>query len=190
MQGVIHKKIRLLAISGSLRAASYNTALLRAAILLAPDDVEIIFYSNMVNLPLFNPDLDGNEPDLVLNFRQLIASVDGLLIASPEYAHGVSGVMKNALDWLVSGEEFVGKPVALYNTSPRASHAYAALQEIISVMSAYIVNEACISVALLGTQLDATGIVAHPEIAQSMRQSLLDFTRAISNSTSSVPAGD
>jgi len=190
MPDVVYIKLRLLAISGSLRAASYNTALLRAAALLAPDNVEIVLYTDIVNLPLFNPDLEGYEPDSVLNLRKLVGSVDGILIASPEYAHGVSGVMKNALDWLVSGEEFVGKPVALYNTSPRASHAYAALQEIISVMSAYIVNEACISVALLGTQLDAMGIVAHPEIAQSMRQSLLDFTRAISNSKTSVQAGD
>lgn len=172
-------KIRLLAISGSLRAASFNTALLKAAQQLAPKDVDIILYTELGNLPFFNPDLEGAEPVSVLNFRALIKSVGGILIASPEYAHGVTGVMKNALDWVVSGEEFVGKPVALFNTSPRASHAYAALKETITVMSARIVDEASITVALMGTKLDAEGIVAHPEISQALQQSLIAFTKTI-----------
>jgi NAD(P)H-dependent FMN reductase len=184
------KKIRLLAISGSLRAASFNTALLRAAIQLAPEDVEIIFYTDIANLPFFNPDLEGKEPVSVLRFRELIGSADGILIASPEYAHGVTGVMKNALDWLVSGEEFVAKPVALFNTSPRASHAYDALEETITVMSARIINEASITVALLGTQLDAAGIVAHPEISRAVRKSIVDFTHAIKVSETSLRAED
>lgn len=172
-------KIRLLAISGSLRTASFNTALLKAAQKLAPKDVDIILYTELGNLPFFNPDLEGVEPASVSSFRALINSVDGILIASPEYAHGVTGVMKNALDWIVSGEEFVGKPVALFNTSPRASHAYAALKETITVMSARIVDEASITVALLGTKLDAEGIVAHPKISQALQQSLIVFTKAI-----------
>jgi NAD(P)H-dependent FMN reductase len=184
------KKIRLLAISGSLRAASFNTALLRAAIKLAPEDVEIIFYTDIANLPFFNPDLEGKEPVSVLRFRELIGSADGILIASPEYAHGVTGVMKNALDWLVSGEEFVAKPVALFNTSPRASHAYDALKETISVMSARIISEASITVALLGTQLNAAGIVAHPEISRAVRKSIIDFTRAIKVTETSSQAED
>lgn len=172
-------KIRLLAISGSLRAASFNTALLKAAQQLARKDVDIILYTELGNLPFFNPDLEGAEPASVLNFSALIKSVDGLLIASPEYAHGVTGVMKNALDWVVSGEEFVGKPVALFNTSPRASHAYAALKETITVMSARIVDEASITVSLLGTKLDADAIVRHPEISKAIQQSLIAFTQAI-----------
>ena len=172
-------KIRLLAISGSLRAVSFNTALLKAAQRLAPKDVDIVFYTDIGKLPFFNPDLEGNEVESVIKFRALIKSVDGILIASPEYAHGVTGVMKNALDWVVSGEEFVGKPVALFNTSPRASHAYAALKETITVMSARIVDEASITVALMGTKLDADGIVAHPKISQALQQSLIVFTQAI-----------
>lgn len=183
-------KIRLLAISGSLRAASLNTALLKAAQQLAPEDVNIILYTDLGNLPFFNPDLEGNEPASVLNFYTLLKSVDGLLIASPEYAHGVTGVMKNALDWVVSGEEFVGKPVVLFNTSPRASHAYAALKETIMVMSARIVDEASITVALLGTKLDADGIVVHPEISRALQQSLIAFTHAIRFPSVVTQAGD
>lgn len=173
------KKTRILALSGSLRAASFNTALLRAAISLAPVDVEIILYTDLGNLPFFNPDLEGREPVSVLDFRAKLQAADGVFIASPEYAHGVTGVMKNALDWIVSGEEFVGMPVALFNASPRATHAYAALKETITVMSAHIVNEASITVPLLGSQLDEAGIVAHPEISRMLHTAIVEFRRAI-----------
>jgi len=177
------KKIRILALSGSLRAASLNTALLCAAISLAPEDVEIILYTGLGKLPLFNPDLDGRESAFVLDFRTQLQAADGVFIASPEYAHGVTGVMKNALDWMVSGEEFVGKPVALFNASPRATHAYAALKETITVMSARIINEASITVPLLGSQLDAAGIVADPEISRALYAAIVEFTRTIKASS-------
>src|SRR5690349_13087893 len=112
--------MRILALSGSLRAASLNTALLRAAMALAPEGTEIILFDGLRVLPLFNPDLEPVEPAAVTELRAQVRASDGLLIASPEYAHGVTGTMKNALDWLVSGEEFVDKPVALLNASQRA----------------------------------------------------------------------
>jgi chromate reductase len=119
--------MRLLAISGSLRAASLNTCVLQAARRLAPASVEIELFEGIDGLPFFNPDLEsGHIPEQVTRFRQVIGKADGLLISSPEYARGVSGVMKNALDWLVGSEDFPGKPVALINTSPRATAALAA----------------------------------------------------------------
>ena len=153
--------ISILAISGSLRKASLNTALLRAAITLAPADVKITLYGGLGVLPLFNPDLEGFEPSSVMDFRTQLRQADGVLIASPEYAHGVTGAMKNALDWVVGGEEFVDKPVALLNASPRATHAYASLKETITVMSARIVEQASITVPLLGKNLDEAGIVSN-----------------------------
>ena len=119
---------------------------------------------------------------LSLIFAQLQAA-DGLLIASPEYAHGVTGVMKNALDWVVSGEQFVGKHIALFNTSPRASHAYAALRETVTVMSGRIVEEASITFPLLGSGLDAAGIVAHPEISLKLKTAITEFARSIKAAT-------
>ena len=95
--------MRFLAISGSLRLASSNTALLRAAALVAPEGVEIILYRGLGDLPHFNPDLEAAEPPSVTEFREQVRISDGLLISSPEYAHGVPGVLKNALDWLVGG---------------------------------------------------------------------------------------
>jgi NAD(P)H-dependent FMN reductase len=171
--------VRILAISGSLRAVSSNTALLRAAALLAPAGVEIALYGGLGDLPHFNPDLESSEPPTVTALRARVRWADGLLIASPEYAHGVPGAMKNALDWLVGGDEFIRKPVALFNASPRASHAQASLAETITTMSGRIVAEASIAVLLLGRNLDAAGIAASPEIADAVRAALAAFARAI-----------
>src|ERR1700682_2784588 len=114
---------RLLAISGSLRAASSNMALLQAACLLARPPLIVELYDGLALLPHFNPDLDTDAAaPPVSDLRARIRAADGLLISSPEYARGVPGSLKNALDWLVSAEDFAGKPVALFNASPRASH--------------------------------------------------------------------
>ena len=96
--------MRILAISGSLRAASSNTALLRAAGALAPEGVEVVLYEGLAGLPHFNPDLDdldtGTAPPAVVGFRSRLDASDGVSISSPEYAHGVPGAMKNAIDWV------------------------------------------------------------------------------------------
>src|ERR1700730_7815224 len=109
--------IRILAISGSLRQRSLNTALIRSAVHLTPQGMEIDVYEGIGNLPLFNPDLEGVEPSVVLDFRAQLKQSSGVLISSPEYAHGITGVLKNALDWVVGSGEFVEKPVCLINTS-------------------------------------------------------------------------
>jgi len=160
--------IRILALSGSLRRKSYNTALIKAVAQLAPSDIEVVVFDEMGLLPLFNPDREGEDIEAVIKLQNELNKSDGLIISSPEYAHGISSVLKNALDWLVSGEEFPYIPVALYNTSPRATHAQAALREVVSTMSANIIESACVSVPLLGTNLDATGIVNNKEISQLM----------------------
>src|SRR6266496_3093591 len=116
---------RILAISGSLRRFSSNTTLLEAAARLAPPGVEITLYDGLAELPHFNPDLEGSEPATVVNFRARIKGSDGVLISSPEYAHGVPGALKNALDWIVGSLEFPGKPVALINISPRSTFVHA-----------------------------------------------------------------
>lgn len=171
--------MRILAISGSLRRASANTALLRAAAALAPPGVEIAMYGGLGDLPHFNADLEETLPSSVRDFRARIRAVEGVLISSPEYAHGVPGVLKNALDWLVGGDEFIGKPVALLNPSPRATYAHAALIETITVMSGRIVTEASITVPLLGKDLDENGIVAHQDIASALHAALIAFARAV-----------
>jgi len=152
--------MKILAISGSLRAASTNTALLRAAAALAPKGIEITLYEGLGDLPHFNPDLEDCEPPVVTDFRARIRESDGLLISCPEYAHGVPGVLKNALDWLVSFEGFVGKPVVVFNASPRSVHADAALREILATMSARLVESACLALPLRGLNLSEDAMVA------------------------------
>jgi NAD(P)H-dependent FMN reductase len=176
--------MQILALSGSLRRVSSNTALLRAAAALAPPEIEIVLYGGLGDLPHFNPDLESPDliaalPPAVAELRARVAAADGLLISSPEYAHGVPGAMKNALDWLVGGPELVGKPVALLNASPRSTIAQASLADTVTTMSGRLVRAASIAVPLLGTKLDAAGIAAHPEISAAVRTALLAFAREI-----------
>lgn len=171
--------MKILAISGSLRAASLNSALLRAVARLAPADISVVLYRGLGDLPLFNPDIEASEPSPVANLRMQIVSADALLIASPEYAHGVTGVMKNALDWMVGCEAFVHKPVALLNASPRAVHAQAALRETVTMMSACIVDEASITVPILGSNLSEDEIVLHPVISASLLKALIALSAAV-----------
>lgn len=162
--------MNILALAGSLRAASINAAFCRAAARLAPAPLQVRVFEGLGALPLFNPDLENDAPPPVRAFRRRVDSSDALLIASPEYAHGVSGVMKNALDWLVSFEGTVNKPVALVNTSPRAHHAYDALAETLRTMSLDLVGAASVTVPLLGTCVTEEAMLASPDVSALVRQ--------------------
>jgi NAD(P)H-dependent FMN reductase len=167
--------VTLLAISGSLRARSSNTEVLRAAALVAPPSARVELFEGLAALPHFNPDLDIEGavlPAAVRDLRAQIASAQGLLICSPEYAHGVPGVLKNALDWLVSGPEMVHKPVGLINASPRSTYAQASLSETLRTMSAALVPGACVELAVSGRDIDAAGIAADETLARVLRSAV------------------
>jgi chromate reductase len=169
---VVSLMMKILAISGSLRAASINTALLRAAQALTPVGMTINLYTELGDLPLFNPDLESVIPATVRRLRLQVAEADALLIASPEYAHGVSGAIKNGLDWLVSDETFANKPVAVLNASPRARHADAALRETLITMAAQIVEPASVTIPLLGAGLDERRMCESPDVSDAIRMML------------------
>jgi NAD(P)H-dependent FMN reductase len=171
--------MKILAISGSLRAASTNSALLRAAARLAPAGIAVELYGELGALPLFNPDIEALDPPAVARLRARLVAADAVVIASPEYAHGVTGAIKNALDWMVGNESFVDKPVALFSAAPRAVHAQAALRETLSVMSARLIDAASIAVPLLGSRLDEDAIVAHPVIAAALQAALRALQDAV-----------
>jgi len=163
----------ILAISGSLRAHSSNTTLLMAAMRIAPAGVSVRVYEGLGTLPYFNPDLDvAPWPPAVVDLRAQIAAADALLICSPEYARGVAGAMKNALDWLVSVEDFAGKPVALFNASPRATHALVALRLTLETMAARVIDAAALTVPLLSSPMTEEGIVADPVLSRDIRARL------------------
>ncbi len=176
--------MRFLAVCGSLRAISSNALVLRVAAALAPLGVDIVFYNGLADLPHFNPDLDtmADDPKLPLpacELRAQVGAVDGILISSPEYAHGVPGSMKNALDWLVGSSEFPGKPVVLLNASPRSTHAQASLAETLRTMSAELVEGSPFAVPLAGKGLDEAEALAHPEIASAIQEALAALIRTV-----------
>lgn len=174
--------IRLLAISGSLRAVSTNTALLRAAMLLAPPGMTIELFDGLAGLPHFNPDLDIEPlPPPVAAWRRRIAEADGLLISSPEYARGVPGSLKNALDWLVSGPEHPGKLVAFLHASERGVAGQAALRVTLETMGTRIIEEASLTIPLLGRQTDEGEIASDPVVAARIRAALDAYAKALAS---------
>lgn len=172
------EKLSLLAISGSLRKSSYNTAAIRALGLLVPESV-LITAGDIAGLPLFNPDREAENVPALDALKSALNAADGLIIASPEYAHGVSGPLKNALDWLVSGAEFPDIPIMLINTSPRAYHAQAALREILTTMSGNLIERAHVSIPLLGSDFRCEDIVANDDIAAALVKGLATFRAEI-----------
>ena len=174
--------LTLLGISGSLRTASSNTAVLQAAALLLPPGIALTVYDGLGTLPHFNPDLDGDTPPPpVQALRSAVGRAAGLVLSSPEYAHGIAGTLKNGLDWLVRSTEFPAKPVMIVNASPRATHAEAQMREILRTMSARLVDEASLDLPLLGRGLDAAGIAADPALGPSLRGSLARFVASVRN---------
>lgn len=181
-------EMHFLAISGSLRAGASNTALLEAVRLAAAPEVTVTMYDGLDRLPYFNPDLDTVEgdrlPETVIALRTLVGQVDGLLICSPEYAHGIPGVLKNALDWLVGSVEFPGKAVALLSTSSRSVHARAQLTEVLTTMSARLIPEASVVILVPGRDVDASAIVADPVLATTLREVIDVLVRVVADPAS------
>jgi NAD(P)H-dependent FMN reductase len=175
--------VKILTLSGSLRARSSNTELLRAAQLVADPSWVFDHYDGLASLPPFNPDHDfegATPPDPVRDLRVRIAAADALLISSPEYAHGVPGSLKNALDWLVSDAAMIGKPIGLLNASARSTFAHPQLAETLRTMSTALVEGASLVVPLDGRRLDANGVAADPALANLVRAALDALGAAVS----------
>jgi chromate reductase, NAD(P)H dehydrogenase (quinone) len=171
---------RVLAISGSLRRHSGNSTLVSAVAQLAPDGACVSIYPRLEEIPPFNPDRDGPDPPTaVLDLREQLQRCDALVISSPEYAHGVPGVLKNALDWIVGSGELMGKPVALLRTSSRGAFAHASLVETMTVMSAVVVIAASVVVPLDGRPLTPAAIVADSELSAIVRSALAALIHAV-----------
>lgn len=162
----------IVAISGSLRSGSNNSALIEAAARLAPGEIEI--YRGVGDLPHFNPDIEeaGRFPVAVEAWRALAARADALLISCPEYARGIPGAFKNALDWLVGYDGFSGKPVALFNASPRGVASQEALKLVLTTIGCTIVEEACLTLPLLGAAYDAERILVNAEYKAQIERAL------------------
>jgi chromate reductase len=152
----------ILGISGSLQERSSNRALLAAARDLAGDGVAVDEYRGVEALPHFNPDLDRDGgPQSVIEFRSLVRTADGVLIASPEYAFGVPGALKDALDWLVGSGDLYEKPVAVLSAAPsaeRGGNARADLERTLRGQGARVIASSTIVVPR-GDAFDVTSDV-------------------------------
>ena len=164
------RSIRILAISGSLRENSSNRAALEASAVLAPEYVTVDLFEGLPSLPHFNPDYDVEPaPVAVQDLRERLKACDGILISSPEYAHGVPGSLKNGLDWVVSSGETVQKPFALINLSSASIHAPAQLKEILTVMMAREVPRASVTLPMHARKLNAAEMTTDPETTMALR---------------------
>jgi chromate reductase, NAD(P)H dehydrogenase (quinone) len=174
--------MQILAVSGSLRARSTNTTALRALALLSPPELDIVLYEELEQIPLFNPDTEEvSENSAVARFRAALQRSKAVLFSTPEYAHGVSGVLKNALDWVVGSGELSGKLVVMVNASSRGIYAQASLREILKTMDACLPANLEITIELLGKDLTATEIVndpAYKDVIEDFLRRLVDYLKA------------
>jgi len=155
--------MKILAISGSLRLKSYNSAIIQA---LKDIDDNVDVYKNLGKLPFFNPDInnhtleDDYSPVSVQELRKRIASSDAIIISTPEYAFEIPGVLKNALDWLVSSAEIVHKPVAIISASTSGmggDKANIVLMNLIKVLTGKVDKNLTLTVPMVNKRIDNTG---------------------------------
>lgn len=128
--------MKFLTLSGSARNLSTNTAMLRAVAVAADPAHEVRVFDRIADLPVFSPDLEGGPlPETVRDFVAQIAGCDGLILASPEYVRAIPGGLKNALDWLVSRDEIINKPIVLMHASHRGEDVLAQLRLVLATVS-------------------------------------------------------
>jgi chromate reductase len=184
---------QILAISGSLRERSTNTALLRTAGAVSPSDVTMTLYGASAQLPQFNPDDDGEIlSPVVAELRAQIGRADAVLFSTPEYAGGLPGSFKNVLDWAVGDDQprsLSGKPVAFINVSPRgAVYAHEALRRVLGYLGAAVVESACIDLPLTQDAIDDDGLIRAGEVMEQAALALVELIRAIPSEERPGPA--
>ena len=170
--------VRILLVSGSMRAGSSNAAVLRTIKELAPPGIETHLYERLATLPHFNPDDDYDPLDpAVVDLRAAIAASDAVLFSTPEYAGALPGSFKNLLDWTVGGGEIYEKPVAYVNASGLAAptggaDAHASLRTVLGYVGADLVEEACVRVPVARKDVDADGVIRDEEIRAQLALAL------------------
>jgi chromate reductase, NAD(P)H dehydrogenase (quinone) len=146
-------KLKILALSGSTRKNSSNHQLIRTVQLLSKDYFNFQIYKDLLTIPAFNPDDVDLLPSSVIDFKKKIHQADAVLICTPEYAAGVPGSLKNAIDWTVSGTEFTGKPVALITAGTSGFLAHASLLGTLLIIGSFITKESQLVIPSIKTKL-------------------------------------
>jgi chromate reductase len=181
------KPIKILGFVGSLRKGSYNKALMRAAVELAPEDA-IIEVFDLEGIPPFNQDLENQPPQKVKEFKAKIRNADALLIASPEYNYSIPGVLKNAIDWASrphGDNAFEGKPVAVMSASIGrlgGARAQYHLRQSFVYLDMYALNRPEVMVPFAQERIDMDGKLTDEETRQQIRkllEALVQWTRKL-----------
>lgn len=162
----------IFAMSGSLRAGSSNHTILQHLGQMMPPGVNYAIYDALGTIPAFDPGLDDQDPpSSVADLRKHISEADAIIICTPEYAYGVPGALKNALDWTVSSGSFSGKPVALITASTGGKNAHEAMIKILGALDAKLSPEATLLIPFVRTKIMASTIT--DEQTSKSLQSLL-----------------
>ena len=179
----VNHRSDILMISGSLRSASTNTAILRTAEKVAPPGMVLALYEGVSTLPHFNPDDDSSPSNVeVEKLRATIRAADAVLFSTPEYAGDLPGSLKNVLDWAVGDDQagsMHGKPVAWINCSQRgASDAHAALRRVLGYLGARIIEEACVHIPLGRDAVGSDGSIASADVRRPLADALSQLAGA------------
>lgn len=173
---------RIFAISGSTRTHSTNGLYIQAIARLASHIFTINTFDGLADLPHFNPDLDNDHPPAsVAAFRRAIREADGVLICTPEYAMGVPGSLKNAIDWTVSSADFSQKPVALVTASSSGLKGHASLLETLRVIEAKMTGDTALVISYAKTKITETGEIKPGETLEKVHALIDGLASAIGN---------
>ncbi|PUZ24358.1 NAD(P)H-dependent FMN reductase [Chitinophaga costaii] len=178
----MHKPFNVLAISGSTRARSTNLNLIRAIAGMSAELFNVTIYDGLLKLPHFNPDEDtepGMEPPAITAFRKTLRAADAILICSPEYAFGVPGVLKDAIDWTVSSMEFYRKPVALITASTSGHKAHASLLDTLLVIDARITEDTQLVVPAVKTKVNQNYQITDAGLLQQLQKLIQSLYQVI-----------
>lgn len=173
-------KIKILAISGSTRKTSSNLNLIKAIADLASETFTVNIFEGLSSLPHFNPDLDNEiVSETVADFRRQLRDADGILICTPEYAIGVPGTLKNAIDWTVSTMEFSKKPVALITASLSGEKAHQSLLGTLLIIEAKMTANTHLLVSFIKTKVNDDFKITDKETLNSVIQLIQSLTEII-----------
>ena len=176
------EKIKILAISGSTRKTSSNLNLIKAIAGLTADIFTITIFEGLSDLPHFNPDLDNeNLPQQVAAFRRQLREADGILICTPEYAMGVPGTLKNAIDWTVSSMEFSKKPVALITASLSGKKAHNSLLGTLLIIEAKMTADTQLLISFVKTKVNEDAKITDYETLKNINQLTISLAEIITN---------
>jgi len=182
-----NNELKILGFAGSLRAGSYNKALLRAAIELLPKGVSLEIFE-IEGIPPFNQDIEKDMPTKIREFKSKIREADAILIATPEYNYSVPGVLKNAIDWAsrpYGDNAFEGKPAAIMSASVGmlgGARAQYHLRQIFVFLNMYPINGPEVILSFSQDKFDANGKLTDENTKKCLRhllQNLADWTRRL-----------